>query len=76
MGQLTLSNPMEIARDGEDVILVAAADVGNLQSIDTMAQIWRPGVGYFAPERLQVMLRFLYDFQETVPPVAWVEPTT
>lgn len=74
MGQIALQNPMEIGRDGNDVILVARADLGNLRSIDTMAQIWRPSVGYFAPDRLQVLLKFLYNFADTIPPIPWVEP--
>lgn len=74
MGQIAFQNPVEIGRDGNDVILVAAADVGNLQSIDTMAQIWRPGVGYFEPDRLQTMFKFLYDFVETIEPTPWTEP--
>lgn len=75
MGQLVLQNPMEIGRDGSDVFLVAAADVGNLQSIDTMAQIWQPGKGYSEPDRLQVILKFSYYYEDTIPPVPWVEPT-
>lgn len=74
MGQLVVVEPYEIARDGEDVILVARDDLGNLQNIDTMAQLWRPKAGYFKPERLQVMFKFLYDVTETIPPIPWVEP--
>lgn len=75
MGQLALANPMEIARSGNDVILVAQADLKQLQDIETKAQIWRPGEGYFSPTPLQVMLKFLYDLTETQPPVPWVEPS-
>lgn len=74
MGQVAFQDPMEIGRDGNDAILVAAADVGNLRSIDTMAQIWQPGKGYSEPDRLQVMFKFLYDFVETIPPQPWTEP--
>lgn len=75
MGRLALTNPYEVARDGSSVILVAQADLGNLQSIETMAQIWQPDEGYSRPERLQVMLKFLYNVAETVPPQPWTDPT-
>lgn len=75
MGQPRLSEPYEIARDGNSVILVAKADLGNLQSLETMAQIWQPGEGYGPLTRLQVMFKFLYGVVEIVPPIPWVEPT-
>jgi len=73
MGQLALTNPYEIARDGNSVILVAQADLRNLKSIDTMAQIWTPDEDYSPPARLQSMLKFLYHVVETAP-VRWGTP--
>ena len=70
---LALTNPFEIARDGDAVILVAQSDLQRLHSIETMAQIWRPGEGYGPVTRLQVMFKFLYGVTDTVPPVPWVE---
>lgn len=74
MGRLELTDPYEIARTTASVILVAQADLNNLQSIDTMAQIWTADGGYSRPTRLQVMFKFLYNVVETVPPVQWNEP--
>lgn len=75
MGQIKLSEPYEIARDGNSVILVARADLSKLQSLETMAQIWQPSEGYGPLTRLQVMFKFLYGVTETIPPIPWVEPT-
>lgn len=72
--QLALTNPFEIARDGDAVLLVAQSDLTRLYNIRTMAQIWRPGEGYGPLTPLQVMFKFLYHVVDTVPPVPWVRP--
>lgn len=69
--KLALVEPVEIARSGDTVILVAAGDLGNLHSISTLAQLWQPATGYGEPKPLQVMLKFLYYVEETKPPQPW-----
>lgn len=69
-----LTNPFEIARSGDAVLLVAMRDLAHLHDTKTMAQIWRPGEGYGPLTRLQSMFKFLYHVVDTVPPRPWVEP--
>lgn len=69
--QLALVDPVEVARCGDTVILVAAGDLAKLRDIQTIAQMWQPNTGYGAPKPLQVMLKFLYFVEETTPPRPW-----
>lgn len=71
---LDLKNPYKIADLSDGALLVAEDDLGRLKSIETKAQIYRKGE-YSPVQRLQAMLKFLYDVTETVPPIPWVEPT-
>ncbi len=71
---LRLEDPYQIASLSDGALLVAKRDLGNLQSLATQAQIYRNGE-YSLVQPLQVMLKFLYDITESVPPVPWVEPS-
>ncbi len=71
---LELQEPYQIAKLSDGALLVAKADVGNLKSIETRAQIYRNGE-YSPVQRLQAMLKFLYDVEVITPPIPWVEPT-
>ena len=73
---LSLTNPFEVARSGDAVLLVAQSNLAQLRSIETQAQIWQPGEGYSEAQPLQVMLKFLYYVEDTIPPRPWVEPET
>lgn len=69
---LELTMPYKIADLHNGALLVAKADLGNLKSIDTKAQIYRNGE-YSPVQGLQAVLKFLYDVVVIPTPVPWSE---
>lgn len=68
-----IKDAYEIARSGDDVLLVSKEDLKKLGDMATLTQIYRDGE-YLKPIPLQVLLKFLYYVEETDPPVKWVDP--
>lgn len=70
---LKINNPYIVIKSGGAAVLVSEADLNNLQSMATQAQIVRGGkVSPVQP--LQVIYKFLHDFVELVPPQPWGNP--
>lgn len=70
MGQLTLLNPLLVARSGNIAIIVGSDDRANPLAD---AQLWSPANGYSDVRVLAVHLKFMFYVTWLATPTPWQE---